>query len=71
MSDQIIDRRKKKERRSGEDRRKCPRRMGEVYPPPNSDEWKKIVKGKIKDFMDMHMMTISELKLLLEEIDDG
>jgi hypothetical protein len=70
MSDELRDRRRKIERRTNGERRKCPRRMGEVYPPPGSSEWKQIVENKIRRFMTEHMMSLSEFKMLVEGMDE-
>lgn len=70
MTDKIVERRKRADRRSGEDRRKCPRRMGNIFPPPGTDEWKTIVIGKIRDFMKSHMMSLSEFKEIVKEMEE-
>lgn len=69
MADQIVERRSiKTDRRKGGDRRKGPRRMSEVYPPPNSEEWKKILFSNIDDFANRYMISLSELGLLINEL---
>lgn len=70
MADQIINRRENKDRRSGKDRRKFPRRMSDIYPPPGSEEWKKIVIGKLKDFANEHLISLSEFKMLVGSMED-
>lgn len=71
MSDQLIDRRKKNDRRSGIERRKIPRRMGDVYPPLNSEEWRKIIENKIRDFAKRHLLSLNELKMIMENMDEN
>lgn len=68
MTDKLVDRRKTKDRRDGEDRRKMIRRKSDIYPPLNSDEWKIILYDNIQHFADKYLISLSELKLLLEEL---
>lgn len=69
MNDQIVERRSKKtDRRKGGDRRKGPRRMSDVYPPPDSEEWKKILFDNIQHFADKYVISLSELRLLVDEL---
>lgn len=69
MTDEIQNRRKT-DRRGGGDRRKVPRRLSDVYPPPNSEKWKHIVLNNIQAFADQYMISLSELKELISELAD-
>lgn len=71
MTDKLKDRRKNGDRRTNGKRRVGPRRMGEVYPPPGSEEWKKIVCHKLNNFMKEHMLSLSEFKMLVEGLDEN
>lgn len=68
MPEKLIERRNRNDRRKGEDRRKAPRRMSEVYPPPNTEEWKNILFHNITDFSQRYMISLSELKMLIDEL---
>ena len=69
MTDMVVDRRQAEfDRRSGEDRRKIPRRFSDVYPPPNSDEWKRILFHNIDNFAERYMVSLPELGMLVNEL---
>lgn len=68
MADELINRRKTKDRRNGVDRRAKIRRMSDIYPPLNSDEWKVILYDNIEHFANKYLISLSELKILLDDL---
>jgi hypothetical protein len=68
MTDKLINRRKNNDRRNGEDRRKIIRRSSDVYPPLNSNEWKIILYDNLEHFAEKYLISLSELKILLEDL---
>jgi hypothetical protein len=70
MTDKIIERRKSTDRRKGGDRRRAPRRMSDVYPPPNSQEWKRILYDNIEHFANKYVISLTELSMLVGELID-